>query len=308
MKIKAFFSGLFSRRSSKEAPSEDAQPVAEKVSPFADLKPEVSASSSSTSQPAKAKDVFLLDRLSTKARDTVGLYYPNLGTILIRNPYAGKAGRLVRCSKSLECQPLSGDWDGDGVETFGLYESASGFFWLWSSHEGEKPERAFMLGAPNAGWMPIVGDWTGSGRHGIGVYDPSSAIFWLRNEANGGDADMLLQFGAANLGWIPLAGDWNGDGIDGIGAYEPETNLFFLRNTLSTGGHELLMQSGEALPNSVPLVGDWNGDGKDGVGIFIPDKQQFILYDDLSDNENHSIFEFGPRGVEGRPFAVRWTF
>jgi len=306
MNIKGFFSRFFSRGPDpeKDTPTEALTPPGEQVSPFADLKPEEPDASLASDR--QAKDVFLLNRISSGPRDTVGLYYPKLGTILIRDPYEAKAGRLLRCSTGADFQPLWGDWDGDGIESFGLFDSENARFWIWGINTGEQPERNFMMGMAGQQWVGIVGDWQGSGKDGIGVYDPSTSFYWLQNEAEGGHTSTVVMFGATGKGWIPLAGDWNGDGKDGIGAFDPTNKLFFLRNTLSTGLHEILLRADAALPDSIPIVGDWNGDGADEVGLFNAKDQQFILYPDLGDPDRTETFDFGPRGVEGRPFSVRW--
>ncbi|MBK6428275.1 MAG: hypothetical protein IPF82_19430 [Blastocatellia bacterium] len=55
--------------------------------------------------------------------------------------------------------PLSGDWDGDGIDTIGIYAPASGAWFLRNVNSGGAASAAFTYGAPNM--TPIAGDWNG---------------------------------------------------------------------------------------------------------------------------------------------------
>lgn len=100
--------------------------------------------------------------------------------------------------------PLAGDWDGNGLDTVGLFRG--GTFLLSNGFQGVVDIKAFVFG--NAGSKPIAGDWNGDGITTIGVFDQTTGVMSLRNTNNAGNGDIVFNFGAN--GDIPLAGDWDG--------------------------------------------------------------------------------------------------
>ncbi|MFY9610391.1 MAG: hypothetical protein WAU45_17485 [Blastocatellia bacterium] len=57
--------------------------------------------------------------------------------------------------------PIVGDWNGDGVDTMGLYDPAHGAFFLRDSNTGGIADIMFTYGGGGTGFTPIVGDWDG---------------------------------------------------------------------------------------------------------------------------------------------------
>jgi len=57
--------------------------------------------------------------------------------------------------------PLAGDWNGDTVDTVGLYASTSGSFYLRNEHAAGRADLRFTHGPGGSGWLPVVGDWDG---------------------------------------------------------------------------------------------------------------------------------------------------
>jgi hypothetical protein len=76
--------------------------------------------------------------------------------------------------------PITGDWDGDGTDSIGLYNPTTSKFYLHNSNDVGVADLTFQYGPPNAGWTPIVGDWNGSGSP-------------LRAAGNQGIADSTIQ-------------------------------------------------------------------------------------------------------------------
>ncbi len=108
--------------------------------------------------------------------------------------------------------PLVGDWNGDGVDTIGLYDPNSAHFYLKDSNNawtGDVSHFGFNVRLP--GWLPLVGDWDRDGISTIGLYDPGSAHWYLKNRNDPSAAD-LIDFVAGSQGWIPLAGNWRSAG------------------------------------------------------------------------------------------------
>jgi hypothetical protein len=282
----------------------------EPVSPYAQyLKERDSLTEETLTGKPVVKDIFLLGEGGNKAPSTVGLYYPGKGNFLIRNPYRGGTGRIIRKRMDPAMTPLFGDWTGSRQETIGFYNGRSGHFSLWNHNEAKQAHLRFLYGLPERGWIPLVGDWSGNGKDSIGIYDPVLSIFFLRHELTAGLPDIYFKFGPFGSEGIPIAGDWDGDGIDGIGLYDPSEGTFWLRNQLSVGEPEIKLAVGHQNHPSLPVVGDWNGEGCDKVGVYDPSSSDFFLWNGLNDENSSISFHFGSKGGGGqvRPFSVRWV-
>lgn len=145
--------------------------------------------------------------------------------------------------------PLSGDWDGDRVQTIGVYRASTSTFYLRNSNSSGPPDQVIPFGI--AGDLPVTGNWGTSGRTGIGVFRPAGATFMLRDPL--GALLTPVAFGIA--GDLPVAGDWDGDGKDTIGIYRPSAATFFLRNRNETGEADFSVAFGN--PGFRPVTGNW---------------------------------------------------
>ena len=151
--------------------------------------------------------------------------------------------------------PLVGDWNGDGIDTPGMYDPATATFYLTNRLEGGDADHMFDFGIAGQGWKPLVGDWDGDGRDSIGVYEPTTSLFFFKNTFAPGDADEMVPFGIGGLGWQPIIGDWDGLPGDGFGFYEPATSLFFLKNAHTPGDAEEFFPFGMGNLGWVPVGG-----------------------------------------------------
>ncbi len=151
---------------------------------------------------------------------------------------------------------VSGDWNGDGIDTVGAY--ANGWWWLRNSNSAGPPNIVIHYGDANV--QPVVGDWNGDGIDTIGAY--ANGWWWLRNSNTAGPPNIAVNYGAP--GNTPVVGDWNGDGIDTIGAYA--NGWWWLRNSNTAGPPNIAVNYGA--PGNTPVVGDWNGDGIDTIGAY----------------------------------------
>lgn len=64
--------------------------------------------------------------------------------------------------------PVTGDWDGDGKATIGVFRPSTAAFYLRNSNSAGVSIGGFRFGSP--GDVPIVGDWDGNDTTTIGVY------------------------------------------------------------------------------------------------------------------------------------------
>jgi secreted trypsin-like serine protease len=188
--------------------------------------------------------------------------------------------------------PISGDWDGNGTSTPGLYRQSDGFFYARNSNTQGPGDNECFAGDPAD--IPVVGDWDGDGDDNLGIYRPSEQKFYLFaitcTGSPMGAAQIVLGFG--NPGDKPVAGDWDGDGIDEVGLHRESTGYFYWRNTLDTG-----IASGEIFfgdPGDRFTSGDWGiVDGVDTPAIFRPSNAAFYFRHTLTQGNADSQFPFG---------------
>lgn len=198
--------------------------------------------------------------------DTIGAFNPTTHTYFLRNSNdSGNADvapfNLLDGAGAI---PISGDWNGDGIDTVGLYSpNATEFRLINENDDDDVVEVIFKFGVP--GWLPIAGDWNGDGVDSVGLYDPVTSEFHLRASNAAGSAPVT-SFNFGMPGWKPVVGDWDGNGTETVGLYNPATASFFLRNSHDTGVADMPAFN-YGLPNWIPLAGDWNSDGIDTIGV-----------------------------------------
>ena len=206
--------------------------------------------------------------------------------------------------------PLTGDWDGDGIDTVGLYApELSKFFLKNNQASGWDNYIKYKFGPIGSGWIPIAGDWDGDGTDTVGFYDPVKSKWHLKNSHTWGWGDYFrFKFGAGGAGWIPLTGDWDGDGVDTVGFYNPEMSKFYLKNTHEGGWvHYLKYKFGSINSGWEPVSGDWNGDGMTTVGLFDPSLSRWHLKDSHTWGwDDHFYFKFGQAESGWDPLTGDW--
>ena len=178
--------------------------------------------------------------------------------------------------------PVSGDWNGDGTDTIGVYDTVAKVFALRNSNSNGAADAGLFQFNVGAGtqYIPITGDWNDDGTDTIGVYDPNTGVFALRNSNSTGapDAGFFLYKVSASTDLQPLAGDWNGDGIDTVGLYDSVNTVFALRDSNSGGFPDagfFLFNIGAG--NYQGLAGDFNGSSSDTIGVYDKDTGVFAL-------------------------------
>ncbi len=111
--------------------------------------------------------------------------------------------------------PVVGDWNGDGVDTIGVF--LNGTWILDDNGDGRWLPGESMLEFGQAGDIPVVGDFNGDGIDEIGVFRNGKWIIDSNGNRTMDAEDTVIEFGQA--GDLPIVGDWNGDGIEEIGVY-----------------------------------------------------------------------------------------
>ncbi len=224
---------------------------------------------------------------------TVGLYNSRNSEFQLKQQnVTGLAERIERYGQP-GAWPVAGDWDGDGLDTIGVFQQ--GVFYL---HGAGKAEEELVVEFGQAGDVPVVGDWDGDGVDTVGVY--REGHFLLRNSNQSGPPDLIVQLGS--VGDLPLAGDWDGDGQVTVGVYNPATGMFRLSNSLKLGLADIEVQWGG--PDYWPVVGDWDGDGVTTLGLY-SERGEFLLRNTNTTGPPELSFTLGVRG--GLPVAGAWS-
>ncbi len=145
--------------------------------------------------------------------DTIGAFRPSTNewflsnSPLVDNSTANSDIRIV-FGESGDL-PITGDWNGDGLDTPGLLRvSNNNLFILSNSFQSTVDIAPFFFGAK--GVRPMAGDWDGDGVTTIGTFNPGTGTMALNNTNTSGNGvgDIVFSFGLN--GDFPLAGDWDG--------------------------------------------------------------------------------------------------
>jgi len=202
--------------------------------------------------------------------------------------------------------PVSGDWNGDGVDYVGFYSVAQQRWFLKTNHEhGWNDLIAPKFGPVDiTGWFPVAGDWNGDGIDNVGFYCADQHRWFLKTDHEHGWNNLISpKFGPADInGWIPVAGDWNGDGVDYVGFYSVAQIRWFLKTDHEHGWDNLIAPKfGPAdITEWTPIAGDWNGDGVDYGGFYSVAQVRWFLKTDHTHGWNDLIApKFGPADNTG---------
>ncbi len=87
--------------------------------------------------------------------------------------------------------PVSGDWNGDGTVTPGVYDPVTGIWKLRNSNSEGPADVAFQFGG--GPFKPVVGDWDGNGTATVGLYEPNAGNWVLRNVNSGTGSNISFQ-------------------------------------------------------------------------------------------------------------------
>ena len=169
---------------------------------------------SNTQGPADVKfffgnpgDIPLAGDFNGDGCDTVSLYRPGESRFFVINALgSGDAGLgaadIDFAFGNPSDEPFVGDFDGDGLDTFGMRRSLDGSVYLTNSLAGDRGVISFSYGDP--GDVVIAGSWNGTDGDTLGLFRPSSTTFHLRNLLSTGAASVSHVYG--NHRHAPIAG------------------------------------------------------------------------------------------------------
>ena len=203
--------------------------------------------------------------------------------------------------------PISGDWDGDGTSSIGLFYSSRGRFYLSDRNVAGKANRILTTDQPRPNLLPFAGDWNGDGIRTPAVFDPQAGMFYLESDAQAVSFNQGLRFGPRDAQWVPLAGDWEGDGDETVGLYNPATSQFLLLENNEASGAVTKFRFGRGGIGWLPVMGDWDGDGRDTVGLYDPKGGKFYLRNSNTAGAGEITLSFGPPASACLPVAGDWN-
>jgi hypothetical protein len=184
--------------------------------------------------------------------------------------------------------PVSGDWNGDGVDDIGIRRNNTFFLDLNGNRVWDGPGTDGVFGFGAASDVPAIGDWNGDGVDDLGVRRNNAYFLDLNGNRVWDAGDGIFGFGAVSD--LPVIGDWNGDGFDDLGVRR--NNLFFL----DLNGNRAWDAGDGVFPfgiaSDIPVAGDWNADGIDDLGVRRPGSSRFYL-----DDNGNRVWD-GP-GIDG---------
>ena len=207
--------------------------------------------------------------------------------------------------------PISGDWNGDGVDSTGAFDPQTGTFYLNDSNaDGLDAISEWVSPLSGAGLLPVIGDWDGDGVDSPGVFDPATTTFTLFNSTGGVGVISLTLDNAGAGPLVPLAGDWNGDGFDAIGLYDVTgtdfryTNIVVVTDVAAWSS----LNRGDVDAAWQPVVGDWDGGGSDSIGWYDPSATTLHYGNDLG-NSVETLSTYAATGTSSnwRPLAGDWN-
>jgi len=194
--------------------------------------------------------------------NTVGLY--SQGTWMFREGFDDDSPVILFQfgPNTVGWTPITGDWDGDGIDGIGLYKE--GLFALRDVSEAGVVDYVYRFGPSTDDWQPIVGDWNGDGTDTVGVY--RNGRFRLSDSHEDPQVDYEFIFGMNEDGWTALAGDWNQDGRDLVGVYKE--GLFLLQRSFQSRPIGSSLRFGPNATGWQAVSGDWDEDGISTIGLF----------------------------------------
>ncbi len=150
-------------------------------------------------------DVPLAGDFDGDGCDSVSLYRPSEGEVYVINRLGsedrglGAADYHYSFGRAGEV-PVTGDFDGDGVDTVAMHDRAAARARIRNVHAADATEDRVAFG--NAGDLLVAGDWSGNDVAALGAYRPASRDFHVDAAPTAGTTAP----DAARTFFLPIAG------------------------------------------------------------------------------------------------------
>ncbi|HWN45411.1 MAG TPA: hypothetical protein VNW71_24505 [Thermoanaerobaculia bacterium] len=135
--------------------------------------------------------------------ETIGVFDPDLQRFRLRNSNsAGPADldfTLTLPFDLLGYQPVAGDWDGDGIDSIGVWLPRNANWYLKNQNASGPPDLVFFFGKLTDTFKAIAGDWNADGIDTVGLYLTDDTFFALKNtNTAGNNYDIGVDYGFPN--------------------------------------------------------------------------------------------------------------
>lgn len=193
--------------------------------------------------------------------------------------------------------PITGDWNGDGVDGVGLVRGEAQTAYLKNVNTTQSPID-YYVPMSQIGGRVLSGDWNCDGKDTLASFQ--NGVFAIQSNSLFQPPDTFIHFGLGTD--FPVVGDWNGDCFHGVGVFR--NGVFYLSNQYTSGSAAInsTVVFGDAF--DIPVIGDWDGDGTDDVGVFRHNEGIFYLKFPAADGLPDLSFLYGADGDS--PLAGRW--
>ena len=111
--------------------------------------------------------------------------------------------------------PVTGDWNGDGITTIGVFRKGTWHLDVDGDGHWSQLDREVPFGVK--GDIPLVGDFNGDGQVDMAVYRNGELIIDSNNNGKLDSSDERRMIGKP--GDLPVVGDFDGDGNDEVAMY-----------------------------------------------------------------------------------------
>jgi murein DD-endopeptidase MepM/ murein hydrolase activator NlpD len=144
-------------------------------------------------------DYPLVGDFDGDGKDTVSIYRGSEGRVYVMNELGEDGGGLGAADFGYYFgnpgdSPFVGDFDGDGIDTVGLYRTSTGYVYFRDSLTQGTADFEFFYGNP--GDVILAGDWDNDGDDTVAVFRPSTGRVYVNLENEPGVADYTLYVGS----------------------------------------------------------------------------------------------------------------
>ena len=115
---------------------------------------------------------------------------------------------------------MPGDYDGDGITDRGVYDTATGNWFIDETAAGHQIHPSFG----GTGYVPVPGDYDGDGQTDIAVYEENTGAWCYVGSTSG----IACQAAFGGSGYIPVPGDYDGDGTTDLAVYDEVAGHWFI--------------------------------------------------------------------------------
>ncbi len=238
-----------------------------------------------------------------KHRDDIGARDNSSGIFFFLNSQGYAIQTQYDWTAGSNYQPITGDWNGDGIGDVGVYDQNTGIFYFKNGYDfGNNGQTTYQWTA-GANYRAITGDFNGDGKWDIGLWDTNTGILTWKfgpNFTTGGS----YNWGASGTNYQPITGDFNNDGVWDIGLYDPNIGVFTFKMGPNFGNNQSSYTwSGGSGSQFQAIAGDFNGDGYWDIGLRDGSIGTFSLkhgpsYSDLL------VVTWGGTGTQYQPYAL----